>query len=702
MYRKQLRILDGRGALFAIADDVKIMGPPEVIAEMAEGFPALAWEEAGLTTQTVKNRIFVQESAQRNWNSFLQRTPRNMQSALPVHDIPDGSELVDSFDLDSERFWAEENGVNILGTPMGSPAFVSSYLQGKGLKHHLLLRFIKDVASAGYPREAELMLKGAAVPRLSHILRSIQKDQHSRGWMRDMDEAHLSAWLHCLSASDDLEHALGAAGRSQLSDLLDLPPSYGGAGLQSLEDSADEEFVGSFAAIAASLIAFCRKTEVQVYISIAEALEELDSPDCEGLCPTLRGVHAAMERTEHLREPLTAEEAAGATDLVKGTRIVEVPGRFDQDKPDPAPEPITLPEPRLVSDFVTATCRHECSILKQVRHAKKAHRVLSALNPVKQALLRATAGQCGMDTARCSMVTVREVASMDRPGKGNEEADAREASLFCAATLHRFGLPVDYARLKDETLPETCACCKAPLWDAAIQGSRMDRIFAWQCHMGRCGGDGRRLQAHEVVKRTMRDLVLSNTTPGGAAFPSSSIVIEPLHLRSDKSRPGDILALGRDVHRMDTAMDLVIASALTKSCLTSSSRSSDFVLKGAERAKFGKDRRSVNPISASSTMRFVPLALNHLGLRGPHFQSLLKEFASILVTKPEGCSLLRGPFALSHSAALKYILGTWGARITWTAQREHAGQILRGLQAFHDGAAFSRGWVGHGGTGDEG
>ena len=200
----------------------------------------------------------------------------------------------------------------------------------------------------------------------------------------------------------------------------------------------------------------------------------------------------------------------------------------------------------------------------------------------------------------------------------------------------------------------------------------------------------------------MRDLVLSNSIPGGAAFPASSILIEPLHLRSDKSRPGDILALGRDVHRMDTAMDLVIASALTKSCLSSSSRSSDFVLKGAERAKFGKDRRSANPISSSSTMRFVPLALNHMGLRGPHFQALLKEFASILVTKPEGCSLLRGPFALTHSGALKKILCTWGARITWTAQREHAGQILRGLQAFHDGVAFSRGWVGRGGSGDGG
>ncbi len=59
IYRKQLQVLDGRGVLFVVADDVKILGPPEVVKELAEGFPSLAWEEAGLTTQTVKNRIYV-------------------------------------------------------------------------------------------------------------------------------------------------------------------------------------------------------------------------------------------------------------------------------------------------------------------------------------------------------------------------------------------------------------------------------------------------------------------------------------------------------------------------------------------------------------------------------------------------------------------------------------------------------------------
>ncbi len=116
------------------------------------------------------------------------------------------------------------------------------------------------------------------------------------------------------------------------------------------------------------------------------------------------------------------------------------------------------------------------------------------------------------------------------------------------------------------------------------------------------------------------------------------------------------MALGRDVHKLDATMDLVIASALQKSCLSSTDKSSDVVLKKAERSKFRKDYNSAHPISASSTMRFIPMAMNHFGMRGPHFQAALKEFATIVVTVPEGCSLLQGPFALTRSGALHKIL----------------------------------------------
>jgi hypothetical protein len=249
----------------------------------------------------------------------------------------------------------------------------------------------------------------------------------------------------------------------------------------------------------------------------------LDDPEGGVTCPTLEGVKEAMTRTEALREPLSEDETMVATDLVRGTRTAEVSGWFDPEKLD------SVSEPRLISDYNTAPCKHECIIIKQVRHAKKAHRVLSTINPVKHALLRATAGQCGTDSASCTMDTVREVAGLDRLGRGNHGEDSRKASLFCAATLRRFGMPLDFARLNAETLPEMCSCCKAPLWDSAIPGSRLDKIVAWQCHLGRCGGDGRQLQANEAVKRAMTDRVLSNVNPEERYSPlqasSSSLLI---------------------------------------------------------------------------------------------------------------------------------------------------------------------------------
>ena len=90
IYRKQLATLDGRGVLFAIADDVKIAAPPSVIAEIVENFANIALHEAGLTTLPIKNRIYVQPSARGGWVQFLDSIPMNATASLPIHNIPDG------------------------------------------------------------------------------------------------------------------------------------------------------------------------------------------------------------------------------------------------------------------------------------------------------------------------------------------------------------------------------------------------------------------------------------------------------------------------------------------------------------------------------------------------------------------------------------------------------------------------------------
>ena len=267
--------------------------------------------------------------------------------------------------------------------------------------------------------------------------------------------------------------------------------------------------MGSYAGITSSLISFCTRTELTVYIKIAEALEDLDPPESPDSseatnlpvrtpCTDVSEVLEVAGRAYAPSARVKSEELQLATQLVRGHGVVETPGAWNKEA-DAPPEPIVLLEPRSLADFVTAPCKHECSLLRQSRMAKQAHNVFNRLGPVKQALMRASAGECGRDSAHCAKATVEAVARMDRPGPLAHE-DSSESTLFCAATLHRFGLPYDYSRLSRGYLAETCPCCSVPIWNQSLQATVADRIFTGQCHAGRCGGDGRRLQAHEVMK----------------------------------------------------------------------------------------------------------------------------------------------------------------------------------------------------------
>jgi hypothetical protein len=40
VYRKQIDTLAGKGVLFVVADEAKILAPPTIIAEVADGFPS--------------------------------------------------------------------------------------------------------------------------------------------------------------------------------------------------------------------------------------------------------------------------------------------------------------------------------------------------------------------------------------------------------------------------------------------------------------------------------------------------------------------------------------------------------------------------------------------------------------------------------------------------------------------------------------
>jgi hypothetical protein len=157
--------------------------------------------------------------------------------------------------------------------------------------------------------------------------------------------------------------------------------------------------------------------------------------------------------------------------------------------------------------------------------------------------------------------------------------------------------PYNFAKLDTHVLLDICACCNTPLRDPGFHAPLANRILVWQRHLGsRCGGDDRRLHAHEAVKLTMKRLVLSCLDPAGCAFPKISVMLEPPHLRHGQSRPGDIYAVGNSLHMKDTCMDIVITLVMPRSCLSYPSKSSDHSIRKVENDKFRKNARFAGPI----------------------------------------------------------------------------------------------------------
>jgi hypothetical protein len=90
-----------------------------------------------------------------------------------------------------------------------------------------------------------------------------------------------------------------------------------------------------------------------------------------------------------LVEDISKEELEFASHLVKGHRMVEVPGKEVQASIALKP----MRPPRRMMDYISAPCTHECVIIKQRRHTKQSHKVLSSLDLVRSALMRASTRQ---------------------------------------------------------------------------------------------------------------------------------------------------------------------------------------------------------------------------------------------------------------------------------------------------------------------
>ncbi len=146
---------------------------------------------------------------------------------LSLHDIPDGRlpvpvESDETYYAPHQKLlWPESDGIDILGTPLGSVEFIKPYLHGKLEKHKLLLNFITDVAKMGFSSQAHKKLTRATIRRLSHVFKLVPKDSSSIDWMKSVDEAHLSIWLNCVGAAT-VDPDLSSHERDHLFSSVDL------------------------------------------------------------------------------------------------------------------------------------------------------------------------------------------------------------------------------------------------------------------------------------------------------------------------------------------------------------------------------------------------------------------------------------------------------------------------------------------------
>ncbi len=115
------------------------------------------------------------------------------------------------------------------------------------------------------------------------------------------------------------------------------------------------------------------------------------------------------------------------------------------------------------------------------------------------------------------------------------------------------------------------------------------------CHMAMSRGeiDVVGMAADCMPMRSLKWQLNASSSRPLRVYPDAYVLIEPHHLRQDRSRPGDIYAIGNGLHIKNVVTDVGITSVLKQSCLFNASKGADYVLRTLEAVKFRKDSRSL-------------------------------------------------------------------------------------------------------------
>ena len=200
--------------LMAFLDDVYVVTSPPQVAECFTHLERELWAHAGIRINLGKTQIFQQG--------------RRSSSKLPAH----YSRQAVSWRGDS-GLPAEQQGVTILGTPLGHVEFVKSQLRAKSEEHGVLLSRVEAVSDL---QCAWLILSCCCVARANCYLRTI----HPEG-------SEESARTHDMVISAVFNSLLDIQGDQSTFNLASLPCRLGGVGLRNAARGAQAAYWSSWA-----------------------------------------------------------------------------------------------------------------------------------------------------------------------------------------------------------------------------------------------------------------------------------------------------------------------------------------------------------------------------------------------------------------------------------------------------------------------
>ena len=128
-----------------------------------------------------------------------------------------------------------ENGLVILGVPLGKPEYIAAHAEKRMMAENKLLKEIPLLADG---QKAWDLLAYSAVPRADHCIRTLPPSQ-SQGYARIHDDGLWGAFLGLLGAD---EHGGDAPARI----IATLPARLGGLGLRSAQRAAKAAYWASW------------------------------------------------------------------------------------------------------------------------------------------------------------------------------------------------------------------------------------------------------------------------------------------------------------------------------------------------------------------------------------------------------------------------------------------------------------------------